>query len=616
MRHTLIIAFLLLGVINGKANALPDTLLVSHPLKALEFSKEELQRTSLTKKERLEVTTYALEATLKLAEYDEAIALIKASDELIKHVKDSNLIAKNQRIIARLDAISYRHMQALERFTTVAGYYYKNHDFENFCLTKVNLAEFYRISDNFLLAERHLHEVLSYASKISDTVLCNAYHRLAAVAAEKNWDTAKIILYSKQAIELAERIHLPEYKATSLVELGTVYCSMGKKQALPFFIEAYEIFKKNGSHHSEANALFHISHYHFKMGNMHLAQKYGIQCTVLCDAYGLRSVKIRQLGLSARIYASMQDYREAYKARSDEADLMREWQKWSARERIDDVVQKYEAELALMQLKASEKDRTQALAIADREKDVRKRLVLTLILLAVLLLSIALSFLSLKRSNIAIKEQQLVIEDQNKSLSKSIDEKEMLLHEVHHRVKNNFQFILAMLEMQLKSGSEQNPVQVIEEIISRLTAMALVHEQLYSQKEPGKVFIDEYIQQLVHKIELGLPEKLKHLEFKLDLVHIELGFSRSIALGMILSEIITNAIKYAFEGIQDPKLELQLSSHNNEVELVIFDNGFGIEGEQKEGFGSKMIKLFLRQLQAKSKVITNRGFYYQIVFKV
>jgi len=172
-----------------------------------------------------------------------------------------------------------------------------------------------------------------------------------------------------------------------------------------------------------------------------------------------------------------------------------------------------------------------------------------------------------------------------KSILASLEEKEVLLQEIHHRVKNNMQVITSLLDLQIGYLENSDPIQLFNEIKNRIRSMSLVHEKLYHAKDLSQVDFSDYIATLVsnlYRFYNADPEKIVLI---LDLRHISFGIDMAIPLGLIINELITNALKYAFPQGRSGEIQVNLlktgetADHRPEYELTIRDNGVGIPEE-------------------------------------
>jgi PAS domain S-box-containing protein len=167
----------------------------------------------------------------------------------------------------------------------------------------------------------------------------------------------------------------------------------------------------------------------------------------------------------------------------------------------------------------------------------------------------------------------------------SLEEKKLLLQEIHHRVKNNLQIISSLLDLQREYVAGREPQEVFNEIKNRVKSMAIVHEKLYLSKDLSKVDFHDYLTTLIDNLYRSYSVSLAKITLKLEVENVSLGIDTAIPCGLIVNELITNALKYAFPGERTGEVEVVLRrmggavGGEGEYELMVKDNGVGIPQE-------------------------------------
>ncbi|MBN1649628.1 MAG: hypothetical protein JW874_16435 [Spirochaetales bacterium] len=203
-------------------------------------------------------------------------------------------------------------------------------------------------------------------------------------------------------------------------------------------------------------------------------------------------------------------------------------------------------------------------------------------------------------------------------LKKSLTEKEILLREIHHRVKNNLAIVSSFLALQSSNISDQNIQSYFLSSQNRIRSMALIHELLYKDENLKHIDLQEYINQLVNEIIYSYHEKAHNIELRLAVEDIKISFDILISLGLIINEIVSNSMKHAFAGVKNPSLEIKIYQRGSSVFLETKDNGSGIpdedNSEQKGTIGSLLIKALVQQIHGKLEITANGGTRYVISF--
>lgn len=197
---------------------------------------------------------------------------------------------------------------------------------------------------------------------------------------------------------------------------------------------------------------------------------------------------------------------------------------------------------------------------------------------------------------------QIKTQEQNDIISKSLQEKELLLGEIHHRVKNNLQTINSLLILQSKSIVEPAAIRAIQESQHRIQSMALVHQKLYQSNNKSlgvdiRSYISELVQSILHSQETYLKIKVNQ-----EVDSLALDLDTVINLGLIINELITNCVKHAFNNIPvDPTIWVAFKQNDDHLMLTVKDNGTGYDPEMQaqkpDAFGLKLIESLGRKLK-------------------
>ncbi len=211
-----------------------------------------------------------------------------------------------------------------------------------------------------------------------------------------------------------------------------------------------------------------------------------------------------------------------------------------------------------------------------------------------------------------VRERTALIETQR-------DEKEILLKEIHHRVKNNMQVIISLISIQSGYTKDEVALALFDEAKNRIRSMALIHEKMYQTGDLTLIDIQDYIMALTNDLidtysincDIFLDIKIHKTKFAIDTL---------IPLGLLLNEIISNALKYAFVGSTKGKMiiHLSLNPEDNIFTLLVGDNGLGMPFgtlEKEEGtLGMELVKIFVTQLDGEVKRLEEKGTMYKITF--
>jgi two-component sensor histidine kinase/ligand-binding sensor domain-containing protein len=226
-----------------------------------------------------------------------------------------------------------------------------------------------------------------------------------------------------------------------------------------------------------------------------------------------------------------------------------------------------------------------------------------------------------KRKHVLYLERlERIIKERTAEIIRQRDENEILLKEVHHRVKNNLQIINSLINIQSEYVSDERSAELFREIRNRIRTISLVHEKLYKSEDYGNINVKEYIHMLVENL-IDTYSINKNIDLKLDLEVQHFNLNTIIPLGLLLNEIISNSFKYAFEGIEEGVIEITLHKSNiaEEYTIIIGDNGKGFSDElfnsSSPTLGLELVRILSSQLNGTIEKIQKPGTYYILKFK-
>ncbi len=241
---------------------------------------------------------------------------------------------------------------------------------------------------------------------------------------------------------------------------------------------------------------------------------------------------------------------------------------------------------------------------------------LFLLLIIIILLYNRAKIKQRNTSRLELKEKEIKLK--NVKLERLLEEKEWLLKEIHHRVKNNLQTVISLLNSQSSYLKDDLAISTIKNSQNRIYAMSLIHQRLYREDNVSMIDMPEYCNELVEYLKESFNAEYIHFEVKID--PIELDISQAIALGLIINEVITNSIKYAFKDNANCIINLSLSEiSENCHKLLISDNGIGIldivELQNSDSFGMTLINGLSNTLEGDLFIENENGVSFQLIFK-
>ena len=201
----------------------------------------------------------------------------------------------------------------------------------------------------------------------------------------------------------------------------------------------------------------------------------------------------------------------------------------------------------------------------------------------------------------------------------SLAEKEVMLKEIHHRVKNNLQVISSLVGLQADGSKDEAVRQVLQDVIYRVRSMALVHEKLYQSANLAHMDFAEYTRSLLNYLWRAHGAAAAAVRLTLDLEPVSLPADTAVTCGLILNELAVNALKHAFQGRADGEVTISLhSGTDRQIRLCVADNGVGLpvgfDWRQTRSLGLRLVQMLSRQLDATVEVSSGYGTRFEIVF--
>lgn len=237
--------------------------------------------------------------------------------------------------------------------------------------------------------------------------------------------------------------------------------------------------------------------------------------------------------------------------------------------------------------------------------------------------------LSLTVSEIRLDDQYLftgIVRDiterrkMEEKINTSLEEKDLLLREIHHRVKNNMQIILSLLSGQAREHRYEECIEVFKDSTGRIRSMALIHDQLYRSDDLSKIDIGAYVRSLTKMLFKSYLINPALVSLELDIADISFGIDTSVPFGLLLNELVTNSLKHAFRGNRGGRVSVKLHNLDDEsLELSVSDDGLGIpeeiELETARTMGLNLIQTLTKQLNGKLELDRENGTAFTIRFK-
>jgi len=442
-----------------------------------------------------------------------------------------------------------------------------------------------------------------------------ALSHLASIYRKKG-DSNKALSYYEESLLINKEIGDKDAEATSLSNLASFYLENKKYElAHSYLKESLIIFNSVGDVEGQIETLNKLSEYYLIKGNLAEAKKRALKSMQLSKSLGFPSEIKKSAKQLAIVFEREKNWKEAYKiqqlyVKMHDSIKSKSIQESIFKQQVKYDIAKKEQEIKVLsaQNKALEKDKE-----LQKSKLSKNRIVLAFISSALVFLSVLIVLIV--KNNKRRKRIYKVLKKQKEEISIKNDEKTTMLKEIHHRVKNNLQTINSLLRLQAKEINDPEIKAKFKETQKRVISIAALHEKMYKSDNLQSIDVQHHIKSLVEDLiqtySLG-----KEVILDVDIHPLSMGTKTLLPLGLIINEVVINSLKYAFTNLEKGKIILKLHQlDNGKFQLIIGDNGKGTESLNGSGFGTKLIKIFTKQLNGKVSFTEQPSVLYKIVFE-
>jgi two-component sensor histidine kinase len=282
------------------------------------------------------------------------------------------------------------------------------------------------------------------------------------------------------------------------------------------------------------------------------------------------------------------------------------------KEAQNEIIRKNQAILLLSNLEAEDRRKDLVIINANLEKERADKKAQQILLWAsiIVIIMAAISLIILMLSNLQKSKSKELIEKKN-------NENELLLKELHHRVKNNLQVIYSLINLQKRRIDSPELHQSLSMVQNRIKTMSLVHQNLHENENFKEVNLEAYVKTIADYLKLLYLNEDKEISIQLSVDEsIELIMDRAITIGLLINEIMSNSMKYAFKGRKKGNISIDVQKIHNGFQMKISDDGIGFSMDQvnSKSLGMYLIENLVKQIQGKYELEQNEGTTYIIYF--
>lgn len=452
-----------------------------------------------------------------------------------------------------------------------------------------NIGAIYRQLEEFPKALEFYKEALAYNLKDGDAgTIAITYNNLGSIYKTLNQDTKSLESY-KKAIHYRRKAKDKRGEANTLNNIGTLYKKWGKMDSASYYFNrSYSLIHEVGDPIGIAHASSNVGDMALQNKDYKKAESLGKEALEIGKASGMLMIIEQSSSLLERVYAATGRWKEAFEMQKLHLETIMKINSEEAKRSADNLAMQYEYE----QKKEIDKiENDKKLAIAKNQQEVQKFTTYLIIGFTIFIFILCIILYERYRK---VNEQKFFIEKQN-------NERKVLLQEIHHRVKNNFQIISSLLKLQSYQDDNPKLQKSFQDAINRIHSMASVHEIIYKQNSLAKVDMQVYFDSLINQLKRSLGRS--DVEISVEINPVFLDVDHTIPLGIILNELFTNSIKHAFVNESNsPQIFVRFTQDGAKFKFEYGDNGIGfIPQNDRQTLGIELIDTLVDQLNGDLK---------------
>ena len=550
-------------------------------------------------------------------DYDSTRIYAEKSVELAEDVADTAGIIKGRLLLSSMYTHLALYPQSLQQLNMGRVLAEKMKDNQSMVLDILNKESFaYYSLENYDKSAEKISQILEILKPEGNARRLNIWsNNLASVYSLCQgcvpYERRKSIL--RDAIGYAEEANFTYGKAYSYKHLADTYRDEGIYDSTRYYLDQIELLLPE-INKKDFTGLVSQSQaaYWSNVGDKQKAIYYFEKAYSIWEEIGSKNDQLNVASLLQKLYRGQNNYAKAYQYLNDYMSLKDTLFSQKNIEKVKELELSYEFQKKQIADSIKNEERLNLMKMSyEYEASIERRSIYILVVVVIAVLVIAALVFSNYQKQ---KKLAALLQVKSDQVTNELSQKELLLTEIHHRVKNNFQILSSLLELQAKGTNDPATRSLISEGKSRVKSMALIHSQLYNT-DSLKISLKEYIQNLVAEIQKSFEGKTSEVSLNIDPDY-EVDVDNMVPLGLIANELITNSYKYA--GAQTMELAINLK-HNAEFHILEFkDNGPGLPADfdlkKAKSTGIWLVSRLALQLHGKYEYEYNEGAVFRIFF--
>lgn len=533
-----------------------------------------------------------------LKKYEEAYSYIQLTDSINLQSEIMNNIGICHDYLGEYDIALSIYNKAIKLN--------KKHNYKaGVAMTINNIGALYFFWDKYDLALENYLQSLALEIELGNKESEAASYENIAIVYKNLHKFEQASLYFEKALSINLTLKNECNISRNYNNIGNLYNEMGDfSQAVHFHKMALESQQKIDDIEGILYSFNNLGNAYFKIGEYTKASDYYLKALQLAKKKEFKVEILYSLKSLAELYENTNDFKLSNQYLKEYYSLKDEIFSEKKHEQLMDIEKKYKSEQKSQQIEILNKEKAkQELEIQAKKQE--KNLWIGLSSLGILLSIVSIYFFMNKKK---LSEK---LASKNQIIEKALDDKNVLLKEIHHRVKNNLQIISSLLNMQSRFLSDEKSKEIVADSQNRIKSMSLIHQKLYQEDNIVGIETKSYFQELIDSLCSSYGIDKDKIDFKLSIESILLDVDTVIPLGLMLNELISNAFKYGVDRENGAFSFIFRMNSSEELEVIIQDNGPGIDEEMNplklKSYGMKLVQSLSRKLKADISFKNNDG---------
>jgi two-component system, sensor histidine kinase PdtaS len=429
----------------------------------------------------------------------------------------------------------------------------------------------------------------------------------------------KAMIYYPKALKVLEELSDKQNTATVLNNIGAIYFN---RKSFPMAVEnfnrAIKIYEAQGDKLGIAIDLNNIGEVYADQNNFEKATEYYKKSLAIATEIGAKDIQKYNYNGLAEASAKMNNFNAAYEYQKLYYDVTAELLNSETSSHINEMAIKYETEEKEKENVFLKKENTKQSFLNQHQKEIGNYLVAGLVAVSL----IGFTFFSRSRRKEKEKENlEKIVSERTSELKFKNKQMELMLQEIHHRVKNNLQLISSLLRLQNNFKGDKDVDEILSNCNDRIKCMAILHDKLCQANDYSEINSREYFNELTSYVSKNYDGSTSQTRIDLDVIPLTLHINKLIPCGLIINELLSNAFKYAFDEHSLNNL-VTISFSKDEIlntyHLTIIDNGKGLpenfDFNDQGGLGLTIVQSLVEQLDGKINFENKMGTRVNIAF--